>query len=639
MLTLAACESGEKPKAEVVQPVVVRDVHPLLRGTVGAESELRGIDPILVSGFGLVVGLNGTGGDVLPENVVATMEREMSLMGVGRDAFIGTALEGKTPRELLRDPNVAVVIVQAALPPGMPVNARFDIYVEAMNASSLEGGTLFTTDLRLGAPAVFGAVAAKPIAKAKGPVYINPFSEKGRETEGVTRKVGRVLNGGWVTQPNQIELLLDSNSHARARSITTVINSRFPEDSGDRGETARGRTISDSGGSIALKVPRRYRNDAGAFIQTLTHLPIVPVGSSGPEQFAKRYVDGLKAEPAMAEDLSWCLEAVGKRALPFLRELYDYPELAPRMAALKAGARLDDPLAAAPLKDVARTASGGVRTRAISLLGKIDGGPTVDAALRELLAEPELVVRVAAYEALAERASRNQEMRIKTALENNPDAPRMSLNHLELLAMHVWPKRNLQGIERRLIGDKALLDVVPYGDPLIYVTQQGQPRIVVFGEDQSLVSPSLLRAWEDRLLISTEGGRARVRYTRQDGSGATNHEVEANVVALIEFMGRKPSQDDSRGGLGMSYSELVGSLSAISQGGGVRAAFATEQDKLKALVLAAGESRSLVERPERPGDEPVVIHQAPSLVPQPNRTDESPMITPIVPTNPPKGSK
>ena len=234
--------SNKKPS--VVEPVTVqpaRDIPTLLRGTVGAEASFSGVEPVLVSGYGLVVGLNGTGGDVLPDSIRTTMEREMGLLGIGKAGdYRGTAIDGVTPQQLLRDKSVAVVLVQAAIPPGSPAGANFDCYVRAINASSLEGGNLWTTELRIGDASTFGQVQTRGLARARGPVFINPFSEPGREDTGVSRLVGRVLDGGVVTNPLQIGMTLNTPSFQLVRSVTSAINSRFPEQPGDGGPVARG---------------------------------------------------------------------------------------------------------------------------------------------------------------------------------------------------------------------------------------------------------------------------------------------------------------------------------------------------------------------------------------------------------------
>ncbi|MBS0196348.1 MAG: flagellar basal body P-ring protein FlgI [Planctomycetes bacterium] len=642
---LWGCSDPPAPKSVNVTPA--RDVPPLLRGTVGSEVTFLGIEPVLVSGYGLVVGLSGTGGDVLPDNIAATMEREMGLMGIGKAGeYAGTPLNGKTPRQLLRDPNVAVVLVQAAIPPGSPQGARFDIYVRAINASNLEGGTLWTTDLRIGDANAFGQVQARAIAKARGPIFINPFADPGKEDNGITKTSGRVLDGGYVTNPLEIELVLNAGSFQRVRSMVSAINSRFPEGPGDPGPTSRARQGPDvqsgAGGSLVLRVPARYRRTAAEFLQLVRH---VQIDQSAPEQYARRYVEGVKAEPFMADDTAWGLEALGQKAVPFARELYEYGELAPRMAGLRAGSRLNDPRAAGPLKELAKSGDGVVRTKAIELLGEIEAGPTVDEALQELLRSPELIVRVAAYEALVKRSERVQYLRLARAQRENPDpnGPRFSPTALEMLASSTFSGASMQGIERRLVEDKFLLDVVPFGDPLIYITQQGRPRIVLFGVNPTLARPAVVSAWEDRLMIVTEAGDDEVRlYYRPlnaDKPITMHGKGKARLSELVTFLARKGEQDAPRVGLSLSYSEVVGVLYAAFKEGATEALFTTETDRLKAQLLAAT-SVAVPDRPETEADRELVPLKRPAVMqPQTTPKPDSPGKPEIVPILPPTDKK
>ncbi len=642
-LWLSAC--SDPPKAKTPH-VVLHDTPALLRGTIGSEVEFHGIEPILVSGIGLVVGLDGTGGDTLPDGIAATMEREMGLRGVSKSNEDGTAFSGKSPREVLRDKNVAVVLVQAAIPPGAPANATFDVRVQAINATSLEGGRLLSTDLQLGQASTFTSVQAHKIAVAgPGPIFINPFAEPGKESSGVTLTSGRVLDGGRVTSPLGIEMALANSSFARARAIVSAINTRFPPLAGDPVPTARGRSGPDLksgvGGSIELHVPARFRKTPSDFLDLVRHLQ---VEQGYPEQYARRYVEGLKTEPALGEDLSWCLEALGPKAIPFMRELYDNPELVPSMAALKAGARLDDPYAASYLSRVAKTAHGGVRTQAIAFLGMINADMKVDLALQDLLKEKELDVRIAAYEALVKRAEQAQLTAYEDYQEANPDAPRYSPTFLQNLAAISFSGRSVQGIERNLIDDKFLLDIVPVGDPMIYITQQGQPRIVLFGEPGKggidLVRPMVVSAWSDRLMMTTVASAdvVHVRYQPANSDRAMTRTVRATLPQLIQFMARKVTTDDPRPGLDMSYSEVVGALYALGKGGGTRAAFTTENDRLQAQLAGARSSREITERPENAQDRELVILHKPEeqAAPSPAPNADAPKIVPIAP---PDGKK
>ncbi len=635
---LVACGSSE-PRRVIRAEVPPRDIPTALRGTIGSQVTFRGVEPILVSGLGFVVGLNGTGGQVLNEGVAATMEREMALQGVGRSGmFDGTPFEGMTPRQLLEDRNTAVVIVQAAIPPGSPQGSSFDVYVRAMNATSLEGGKLWTTDLRLGQATAFGGPQTRKIGQARGEIFVNPFAEPGRELAGITRTVGRVLDGGAVTDALDVEILLDNPSHARARIITSAINSRFPRRSGEE-NVARGRNDQ----SIALTIPPRYADRPGEFIELVRHLPL---DQSLPQVYARRYAETLVDEPYLGNEMSWALQALGEPALPFIRDLYTHADLVPRLAALRAGARLGDPRAAPYLKEIAEDGPADLRTDAIGLLSRIDGGPTVDETLRNLLAEDALTVRVAAYEALAARAERAQRERL-IAYERYGEGTsgHMSLSRIDAISRLVLPAGTIYGVARAPIAGKFLLDRVPIGDPLIYVTQQGTPRIALFGDFLSLKKPMFVTAWSDRFMLASDGQGEPVRlYYRAPEPPARVGDPDVGRIGrdqrlaqvsldtapetlpdLIDFLARTPSPEDPRPGLGMSYSEVVGVLYEIQRSGAVLASFSTERDRLLAELLSADRETRIEMRPEGPEDdrELLIAPESGQTAATPSPTDES----------------
>lgn len=606
-LTLPACNRNSKPKprARTVEPVITRDIPTPLRGTVGAVSRLSGTTTTRASGIGFVVGLDGTGGLPVQEQIAAHVEREMSLQGIGvTGKYAGTAIEGKSPRQLMADRNTAVVIVEAALPPGVREGDPFDIYVRAMNATSLEGGTLWTTQLRPGPPSAFGSRQTRVIGEARGPVFINPFAEPGSETDGVTRTIGRVLDGGTVRESLYIDIILDNPSHGRARQIANAINSVYPRASGDREPTARGRDEQ----LVRVRVPFKYRGRETEFAELIRHLTL---DQAYPEVYARRYARDLIAQPKLATDMSWCLEALGERSLPFLRDLYNHPESNPRLAALRAGASLGDARSAEPLMDLAQNGPASVRSEAVRLLGRVEGGPRIEQTLAQLLGEDDLVVRVAAYEALAERAIEAQRRRILAMARREPGnaSARLSIAALDGLARTRLPDGTMQLVSREVIAGKFLLDRAPAGDPLIYVTQQGEPRIALFGRDDTIEGPMLVSAWSDRLLFSRTGnsGRIRARYHNEKTGETITHEVEPTLRGIIDFLAHDPSPEQPRPGLGLSYSEVVGALYEVQRQGQLAAAFTTEQDRLLAELLQAGESQEIAVRAEMPGEEQTIV--------------------------------
>ncbi|MGD9688449.1 MAG: flagellar basal body P-ring protein FlgI [Phycisphaerales bacterium] len=654
VLGVAACEAPRKPRE--VEPVV-RDVPAILRGQIGSEASIRGVEPILVSGFGLVVGLNGTGGGPIPVQIQATMERELARGGVGKGGPLDSGpLAGRTPRQVLRDPNVAVVIVEGVIAPGSPKDSTFDVRVRAIptNCTSLEGGMLWTTELRLGPATRFGAMRTRKLGEARGPIFINPFADpsgaptfvspaeieelervpaagageaveppaegEGNEPAGpreeftgatprpiipdppsaepvrvvsdaVNRQSGRILAGGLVTDPLLMELVLDNPSHARAASIQQAINTRFPPGPGDEGQIARGRNNS----SIAVRVPRSYRDNPMEFVMLVRYLQVDP---SFPQEYAKRYADALRVQPEMAEELSWSLHAVGRAAVPFLPPLYDTAEFLPRIAALRAGAKLRDPRTAPHLIAMARRGPTALRTEAIELLADLGPDAQTNMALRQLVDDAELEVRVAAYEALERRGDPT--------------------------------------IERLSVDDKFDLHVVPARDQLVYITQQGKPRVVLFGTDMSLRMPMLASAWQDRFILKNEGLTPRVYFRDFRSEAIIQGRCPGRVRDLVRFMATRTTPENPEPGLGLTYSEVVGALYEIQKQGGIDAAFATERDRLMARLVEAQDTSLVEERPES-SDRPIegakdqLKPASAKPLPTAKPVERQPMVVPLSP--------
>ncbi|MEZ6242402.1 MAG: flagellar basal body P-ring protein FlgI [Phycisphaerales bacterium] len=591
-------------RARTVTPSVVRDVPDVLRGTIGAEASISGVQPLLVSGIGFVVGLNGTGGLPMPEEYAATIEREMSLNGISIANDVDGPLKGRTPRQLISDTNTAVVIVQGAVPPGAREGSSFDVFVRAVNATSLEGGKLWTTELRPGPPSNFGGPQTLRIGEAKGPIFINPFANPGDEFSTVTRDVGRILDGGIVTEDMQVEILLDNPSHDRARRIASAINSRFPERPGDGEPAARGKNDT----RIRVTIPRRYQDRPDEFLALIEHLQI---DRSYPEVHARRYAGEMRNQPYLANDLGWCLEALGERAKPFVRELYDFPEAAPRLAALRAGVGLDDPRAAPYLIELAESGPSILRLDAIELLARLDAGPRIDESLKGLMASKELTIRVAAYEALVDRAIRDQKRRLLAMVEGEtgPGGVHLTRSGLDALAQMSLPQGTIQGVSRELVAGKFFLDRAPYGDPMLYVTQQGEPRIVLFGDVVEMQRPLLVSAWGNRLMLASDSESDPIRlYYRDLRSGrVVTQQVDGRLDKLLELMAHDQTADDPRPGLGLSYAECVGALHQLFEDKAVAATFTTERNKLIADLIRSTKQEEITLRPERAGEEAELV--------------------------------
>jgi len=278
------------------------------------------------------------------------------------------------------------------------------------------------------------------------------------------------------------------------------------------------------------------------------------------------YARALIDHPELSTDLSWCMQALGRTALPSLRDLYDHPDAGPRLAALQAGARLQDALAAPHLKDLAENGPPAIRTDAIDMLARMDADPRINNDLRQLLDSKDADIRVAAYQALVER--------------NDPSIIR----------------QNVEG--------KFLLDVVPSDDPMVFITQQGEPRIVLFGTGLKIPTPTFVTGWANRLMFNADrpSDKINVYYLDHKTDESLTATVPTDLDEVIWFLAHQPTPDSPAPGLGLTYSETIGALYVIAQNDSLPAPLIAEQDVLAAELIHSIEGVDVKQRPESDSD-------------------------------------
>lgn len=169
-------------------------------------------------GYGLVVGLKGTGDGKAVFNTVLSIANFLKRFGVPVE-----------PRRLTVK-NVASVIVTARVPSYLKPGMSFDVEVSSIgDAKSLEGGTLVLTPL-LGAD-------GEVYALAQGQVIVGGYEARGRGARRVKNvpTVGRIPNGGILERPfpfsekgiKEITILLDYPDFTTAKNVQDAINSYF----------------------------------------------------------------------------------------------------------------------------------------------------------------------------------------------------------------------------------------------------------------------------------------------------------------------------------------------------------------------------------------------------------------------------
>jgi flagellar P-ring protein precursor FlgI len=221
-------------------------------------ANVEGVRQNQLIGYGLVVGLNGTGDTI--NNIPFTKQSLTAML-----ERLGVNIRGQN----LRTGNVAAVMVTANLPAFGTQGTRIDVTVSALGDSkSLQGGTLLVTPL-LGADGNVYAVA-------QGSLAIGGFTAEGdaaKITKGVPT-VGRIANGAIIEReidfalnklPN-LRLALRNADFTTAKRIASAIN--------DFIGTPTAEPIDPS--TVALTIPKQFAGNVVALITEIEQLQIEP---------------------------------------------------------------------------------------------------------------------------------------------------------------------------------------------------------------------------------------------------------------------------------------------------------------------------------------------------------------------------
>jgi len=194
-------------------------------GATAAESRIKDLaylegttaEPLL--GYGLVIGLNGTGDGQSSDFTVNSLSALLERLDVTVDP------------SLIRLKNVAAVLVTGNVDPTAGAGERIDVTVSSVgDASSLEGGTLVMTPLK--------AADGTAVVVAQGPVSIGGFNIKSGANNSFRKNhatVGTIPGGGTVRQPlvgrfvedGEVTWLLHHADFSTASSVAEAVNAAF----------------------------------------------------------------------------------------------------------------------------------------------------------------------------------------------------------------------------------------------------------------------------------------------------------------------------------------------------------------------------------------------------------------------------
>jgi flagellar P-ring protein precursor FlgI len=241
-------------------------------------ADIKGVRRNQLIGYGLVIGLDGTGDGKKAEFTIQAMSSMLEKMGITIN-----------PRDIDVD-NVAAVVVTTELPAFARVGSRVDALVNSIgDAKNLQGGTLLFTPLKAADQQVY--------AVAQGPVSTGGFSAGG--AGGKVQKnfptVGRVVGGAMIereiasdfAQKKILSLSLRSPDFTTAFRVSEAINAalydRFAE--------------APDPGTIKVQIPEKY---AGNIVELVT---LIEGLSVTPDQAAKVVINERTGTVVMGENV------------------------------------------------------------------------------------------------------------------------------------------------------------------------------------------------------------------------------------------------------------------------------------------------------------------------------------------------
>jgi len=221
-------------------------------------ASIKGIRTNQLFGYGLVIGLNGSGDKGRTGFTLQGLANMLKQMGIHvRAADIKVR-------------NVAAVMVSATLLPFARIGKKIDVIVSSIgDAKSLHGGTLLLTPLK--------GVDGKVYALAQGPISIGGYSVGGAAGGGVIKNhptVGRISGGATVEREiplslrdkRELTIILNNPDFITATRVADAINSRFKQ----------GIAEPIDSGTLKIKIPDYFQDRVVNLLAELEDLDVIP---------------------------------------------------------------------------------------------------------------------------------------------------------------------------------------------------------------------------------------------------------------------------------------------------------------------------------------------------------------------------
>lgn len=239
-------------------------------------ASIHGVRDNQLVGYGLVVGLDGSGDKQGTYFTVATIVSMLQRLGI------------KVPQSQVTVKNVAAVMVTATLPPFAKSGSKLDVTVSSIgDAKNIQGGTLLMTPLK--------AVDGNVYALAQGPVSIGGFNVSGGAVQKNHVTAGKVPQGATVEKevPNSFQdgkamnLVLHNPDFTTATRMTEAINRHFKA----------GVAYAVDSGTIRLDIPSGYEGRQVELVAAVEGLRV------NPDAVAKVVINERTGTVVMGDDV------------------------------------------------------------------------------------------------------------------------------------------------------------------------------------------------------------------------------------------------------------------------------------------------------------------------------------------------
>lgn len=252
--------------ALIAVPLMPLPAHAAASARIKDIADIEGVRDNVLVGYGLLVGLAGTGDSV---NAIPFTRQSLANM------LERLGVNAKDVLAQIKTKNVAAVMVTAKMPSLARQGSRVDVAVSSLgDAKSLEGGMLLATPLM--------AADGQTYAVAQGAVVVGGFMATGKDGSTITKNhttVARIAEGAVVERETGFELaqlgntlrfVLRQPDFTTATRLKDAINTAFKEPLAQADDNAR----------ISVVVPSRYQHQLAAIIQKIENLTVEPASEA-----------------------------------------------------------------------------------------------------------------------------------------------------------------------------------------------------------------------------------------------------------------------------------------------------------------------------------------------------------------------